>query len=93
MSPRNVKSSLRARRHVDPMRDYDSLPLPLRRWLSQARLPWSPRSARKTWARALSRHQGDAERALAALDRAEARMLSRDIPRIWGADHPALAEG
>lgn len=92
MSRRNVRTSLRARRHTDPMRDYDALPPPLRRWLAEARLPWSPRSVRKTWARALSRHQGDAERALAALDRAEARMLSRDIARIWGADHPNLAE-
>ena len=43
MSRRNVRTSLRARRHTDPMRDYDALPPPLRRWLAEARLPWSVR--------------------------------------------------
>ena len=71
-------TSLRQRRRSgDPMRSYDALPAPLRRWLSQAALPWSPRSARKIWTRARATGLSDDE-ALALLHRAEAKTLSRD---------------
>lgn len=64
------------RRSVDPMRSYDALPAPLRNWLSQAVLPWSPKSARRLWTRACS--QGlSTDEALRLLSRTEAQTLAR----------------
>lgn len=67
----------RKRRAGDSMRSYDALPEPLRHWLSQAALPWSPASARRLWARSRSKGLGPQD-ALDLLARAEARMLARD---------------
>ena len=67
----------RTRRSCDPMRSYDALPAPLRQWLSQAALPWSPTSARRLWTRALARGLGPQD-ALDVLARAEARTLARE---------------
>ncbi|WP_227268162.1 DUF6525 family protein [Roseobacter weihaiensis] len=67
----------RKRRSADPMRSFDALPAPLRQWLAQATLPWSPASVRRVWNRA--RENGlNAEDALSLLSRAEARSLARD---------------
>ena len=66
----------RARR--DPMRAFDGLPAPLRRWLAEAALPWSPASCRRIWQRARARGE-PVEAILARLDRAEALTLSKDI--------------
>ncbi|MDO6590020.1 hypothetical protein DS901_01580 [Loktanella sp. D2R18] len=67
----------RKRRSVDPMRAYDALPTPLRKWLSQAALPWSPTSARKIWKRGQA--QGlSADETLNLLCQAETRTLARD---------------
>jgi hypothetical protein len=67
------------------MQNYDALPAPLRHWLGQATLPWSPASARRIWntARAQGLSEDDA---LFMLSKAEAKTLSRDtfanqIPR------------
>lgn len=67
----------RRRRSVDPMHTYDALPTPLRHWLSQAALPWSPTSARKIWQRAQAKGL-TADHALALLHRSEAQTLARD---------------
>lgn len=67
----------RKNRNADPMRSYDALPVPLRRWLAQACLPWSPASARRLWNRACAKGL-NAEDALAALSKAEKRTLARD---------------
>ena len=67
----------RTRRNRDPMVAYDRLPPPLRRWLSQAALPWSPTSARRIWTRAQAKGL-TADEALAVLGRAEARTLAKD---------------
>ncbi|MGB0661701.1 MAG: DUF6525 family protein [Mangrovicoccus sp.] len=65
------------RRGENPMRAYDALPQPLRQWMAQAALPWSPASCRKIWQRA--RASGEpVEAILARLDRAEAACLARD---------------
>jgi hypothetical protein len=65
------------RRNSDPMRAYDALPAPLRRWMAQAALPWSPASCRRIWIRA--RKQGeDMEAVLDRLNRAEAACLARE---------------
>ncbi|ABG31469.1 hypothetical protein CEP88_19045 [Roseobacter denitrificans] len=71
----------RRRRPVDPMHSYDNLPKPLRNWLSQAALPWSPTSARRIWNRAEAQGQS-VQDALRALSRAEAQTLARDRPLI-----------
>ena len=42
----------------------------------------------RLWQRALREAGGDISRARARLDRAEARMLTREAARIWGAAHP-----
>ncbi|WP_299292531.1 DUF6525 family protein [uncultured Tateyamaria sp.] len=72
------QTSLRGkRRNVDAMQAYDALPIPLRRWLCHAALPWSPTSARKIWNRA--RATGlDTDEAIALLRRAETNTLARE---------------
>jgi hypothetical protein len=87
---RNLSTSLRRKPQADPMREFDTLPPVLRRWLSEARLPWSPRSVRKVWERALARHAGDPAAALASLDRAERKTLKRDVPKVWGRAYPEI---
>jgi hypothetical protein len=77
----NLQSPLaRPRRDGGGMADFDRLPPPLRRWLHNAALPWSPASVRRVWARALKR-TGCENAALAALDRAEAARLAAEIHR------------
>ncbi len=65
------------RRGGHPMRTYDSLPVPLRRWLAQAALPWSPSSAKRIWTRA-QRRGLDVEDTLKKLTHAETQTLARD---------------
>ncbi|MEL6586942.1 MAG: DUF6525 family protein [Pseudomonadota bacterium] len=67
----------RRRRSGDPMAAYDALPAPLRGWLSQAALPWSPTSAKRIWSKSLAKGRST-EEALVTLSRAEARTLARD---------------
>ena len=76
---RNLRSGFARRaRAGQALEAYDGLPAPLRRWLAQAALPWSPRSARRLWGRALDESGGDVAQALARLDAAEARQLARE---------------
>lgn len=63
------------------MADYDRLPADLRAWLAQAALPWSPRSAARAFADALTRSPGNRAAALAELDRLEQRSLARALTR------------
>lgn len=84
----NLVTTLRRRPQPDPMRAFDRLPPDLRRWLAEARLPWSARSVRALWCRALAEAKGDADLARARLDAAEARCLSRDSARVWGRAYP-----
>ena len=39
---------------ADPMMAYDVLPQPLRSWLAEAALPWSPKSCKRIWDKAQS---------------------------------------
>jgi hypothetical protein len=72
------QTSLRGKRRVGtPMQNFDALPLPLRQWLGQATLPWSPTSARRIWSTARARGLSEKE-ALSMLSKAEAGTLSRD---------------
>ena len=73
-------TTLRRRaRRGHPMRSYDDLPAPLRRWISQARLPWSATSCLKIWRKAQAKGES-VEQILARLDRAETRTLARHQP-------------
>lgn len=59
------------------MRAYDALPPALRRWLSNAALPWSPDSCRRIWRDARDRGESEAD-LIARLNRAEQKSLARD---------------
>ena len=72
------QSSLRRkRRATDPMAAFDGLPQPLRQWVAQAALPWSPASVRRVWSKSRARGLSEDE-ALLSLTKAEARTLARD---------------
>ncbi|MEM9059998.1 MAG: DUF6525 family protein [Pseudomonadota bacterium] len=77
----------RKRRNSDPMREFDRLPAELRAWLALADLPWSPRSVRRAYDRALARTD-DPQQAIRELDRMQMNQIARDAKRVWGADHP-----
>ncbi|GGC02334.1 hypothetical protein GCM10011363_18650 [Marivita lacus] len=79
------------RRAGNPMRDYDGLPCELRNWLATAVLPWRPASARRVFDRAMAR-TADPAHALDELDRLQARLVAKDVGRIWGPDHPLLSQ-
>ncbi len=62
------------------MQAYDALPQPLRQWLTQACLPWSPASALKIW-----RQTGGSRNPAAAIGRlnaVEQAMLQQDT-KVW----------
>lgn len=75
----NQRTSLslaQAQRHN--MAAYDRLPPALRRWLAEAKLPWSPASARRAWRKALWRNWGREAAALAYMDALEEARLAQD---------------
>lgn len=90
---RNLATSLRRRPRARVMDRYDRLPPELRLWLAGAMLPWSPGSAQRLWARLQRDCAGDAEAMRRRLDAAEARMLARDAPRVWGPAYPGARPG
>lgn len=67
----------RKRRTGNPMEAFDGLPAPVRQWVAQAALPWSPASVRRIWTRSQAKGLSEDE-ALLSLARAEARTLARD---------------
>ena len=67
----------RRKRQGDPMDAYDALPTPLRQWLANASMPWSPASARKVWIKAQAKGY-DEQEALQFLSKCEVGMLRRD---------------
>ncbi len=60
------------------MAAFDRLPAPLRAWLAEARLPWSPASAHRAWRRAMWKNLGRTKAALAHMDALEEERLARD---------------
>lgn len=66
------------RRRGCPMARYDALPPPLRQWLAQAALPWSPSSCRRLWRQALAAGASPDE-AIERLNRAEQAALRRAV--------------
>jgi hypothetical protein len=67
----------RRRRAADPMMTYDRLPQPLRSWLAEAALPWSPRSCERIWEKARSNGLS-VDDAIVVLTEAERKTLSRE---------------
>ncbi len=65
------------RRRENPMREFDRLPPILRSWVSQAALPWRPRSVLRAYNTALAK-TGSQSRALEELQRLEAVQLAKD---------------
>ncbi|MCV6595249.1 MAG: DUF6525 family protein [Silicimonas sp.] len=85
---RGATTLKRKRRAANPMREYDALPKELRVWMAGAVLPWRAGSVQAAYGRALAR-TGDADLALAELDRVQAALVAKDAGRIWGQTHPA----
>jgi hypothetical protein len=71
------------------MAEFDRLAPELRAWLAGAVLPWSPRSAARSYARALTAAGGDKAAALGYLRRLELERVATDAALTWGAAHPA----
>ena len=69
------------------MREYDNLPAELREWVATALLPWRARSVRRAFDKAMAR-TGDTELALQELDRIQNAMVSQDVQKVWGENHP-----
>ncbi|NAZ37531.1 DUF6525 family protein [Rubellimicrobium sp. CFH 75288] len=89
---RNLRTRLRRGRPGDAWASFDRLPPVLRAWIAGAAIPWCPRSVARLWAR-VQAEGGDETAWLDRLDRAEARLLARDAPRIWGEGHPCAQAG
>ena len=75
---RNLSSRQAKWRKADPMAEFDLLPAPLRGWLRGAALPWSARSARRVWDKALL-ETGCEQQALARLTKAERQTLAKEV--------------
>ncbi len=74
------QSSLRRKRRrsrANPMETFDGLPAPVRQWVAQAALPWSPASVQRIWSKSRAKGLSDDE-ALLSLHLAESRTLARD---------------
>ena len=66
------------------MQEYDNLPKALRIWVAEAALPWSARSVKKQWVRALENENGCEKRAMETMARLEKNNLRKDAPKTWG---------
>lgn len=75
----NQRSSLKlSRARRDNMAEYDALPKALREWLAEARLPWSPASARRAWRKAMLKSFGRPSKAVAYMNALEDTRLAQD---------------
>lgn len=88
MAGNRGKTSLRCRNRArNPMQEFDRLPPQLRAWVATASLPWTARSVRHAYEKALAQ-TGDTALALQALDKVQNRLIAKDAPKIWGAAVP-----
>ncbi|MCK0141531.1 DUF6525 family protein [Aliiroseovarius sp. F20344] len=88
----NLRSSLKPRKRVaNPMREYDALPVSLRRWLQEAALPWSTPSAKRAWRNAMKCSGGCEKRAMHHMARLETKSLQKDAPNVWGDHYPEIS--
>lgn len=71
------ETNLRLRRRVGhPMQEFDQLPKPLRKWLTEAILPWSTVSVRRVWCKSI-RKGLSFEEALNVLDKSEENTMKK----------------
>jgi hypothetical protein len=63
------------------MQAYDALPQPLRQWLAGAVLPWSAKSCKRIWTKALRDGQ-DIDQIISTLTRVEQKALNQDKQNI-----------
>ena len=73
----------RKKRTGNAMDVFDQLPQKLRRWLSQANLPWSPVSVKRVWIKSM-RNGLSPEEALVALNTLEKKALKKEKTRHKG---------
>ena len=72
------QTSLRTKRRIgNPMYEFDALPKPLRRWLNEAILPWSPISVRRIWLKSIKEGLSNNE-VVSSLRKAEERTPKRE---------------
>ena len=74
------------------MRDFDSLPEDLRKWVATAKLPWRARSVQSAYKNALQRTRNPVM-ALQELDALQDRLIQKDATRVWGNSYPDLHVG
>ena len=75
-----INISLR-RRVGHPMHEFDQLPKPLRKWLTEAILPWSTVSVRRVWFKSI-RKGLSFEEALNVLDKSEECTMKKQRSKI-----------
>ena len=70
------------RRAADPMMTYDLLPEPLRSWLAEAALPWSPKSCKRIWDKARTNGLSVDDTSV-VLSEEKKKNLSQDKHYVW----------
>ena len=71
------ETNLRRRKRVgNSMYEFDQLPKPLRKWLTEAILPWSTVSVRRVWCKSI-RKGLSFEEALNVLDKSEENIMKK----------------
>jgi len=89
MASNRGRTRLKSRSSPDPMSDFDALPAPLRRWVAEAKRPWSARTVRKSYAKAFAK-TGDESAALSELTCLQNKLIAKDATFVWGPDHPEV---
>lgn len=70
------------------MQEFDRLPSDLRKWLSEAVLPWRAKSVKRAYEKAMAQ-TGNKTLALKELDNLQNRLMTRDAEVVWGKDYPS----
>ena len=71
------------RRAADPMMTYDLLPEPLRSWLAEAALPWSPKSCKRIWDKARTNGLSVDDTIVVLTEVERKKNLSQDKHYVW----------
>ena len=87
MATNRGRTRLKSRRSSNPMGEFDSLPAPLRQWVANAKRPWSARTVRRSYEKALAK-TGDPNAALSELTALQNRLIAKDAAYVWGQEYP-----